>query len=155
MAATCAICLTVIAKSQRFVLLGTEALHAKCARSGLPTVLQRTQSSLATAREEIAHVDRRVTKLESAAKFITEQDNRERSELINQVSRIATLERQLELAQLEVGRLEVNLQLLNLHIANPAASVRPTVRAPAPVPEVSEGDQRGATEIRFSLLELD
>ena len=155
MAATCAICLVEITKSQRFVLLGTEALHAKCARSGRPTVLQRTMSSLAAAREEIAHVDRRLTKLESLVKDTTEQDNRVRIELINQVSRIATLERQLDQAQAEVGRLEVDLQLLNLQLANPAGSARPTSRAQVTTPDAAQADERGATEIRFSLLELD
>jgi hypothetical protein len=155
--AICAICMAVVIEPQRFVVSGTEAMHAECARTGRPTVNQRLQSSLAAAREEIATRDRRAIQQGNRIAELRLQlrsYDRANAERAAQDNRIALLERHLERAQAEIGRLEVDLQLRDVTARLGIGSIPPPPPQTTSTPD-GPSEHRDDTEIRFSLLELD
>jgi hypothetical protein len=141
MPAECSICGGSISSQARFVLSGTEVMHSACARSGRDTALQRLRQKVATLEivassaerleRENAHLRREMSSIEHA--------HRER---VSRLERTHSAELSRVTAERDAARTEAAL--------HQALGARPGLTAP-----VEPTDTRDASEVRFSLLELD
>jgi hypothetical protein len=164
MAASCAACLAPIATGERFVLSGTEVFHRTCARginrskatrlelrvTELERDLQLARNNLAASRgfgESRAQLADRIQRDKDAVDRDLQKARAARDAALRDSSywqeRFAAAERLLVRTRAD---------------ADAAEAIR--ARPPPPPPQGSENppvakDDRDATEIRFSLLELD
>lgn len=153
MPATCAICLNPIVARNDVRVFGTEVMHRACAMSGRETIGQRQERELAEMRcalvtaqegerrQSVAlHQERRRAMNSQRAAVLADErlDNAgaERDEAVSRQVR-AEMERDAALRERNVARAEL------------------VKRTPAPDSTPSTADDSNASEIRFSLLELD
>lgn len=133
-------------KPQAFVLIGSEAAHTRCARSGIAaTRLVKLEQSVANLELEVAGLARRVRDLESSSA----EQNARNLELTRQVATAAAdraiLANQLLAAQDQRREALSECDRLRAKIAE--------LTAPPKVVAVAEPED--ATAERFALLELD
>jgi hypothetical protein len=152
MPATCAICLQSIVALNDVRVFGTEVMHRTCASSGQETIGQRHQRELADLRRELVSTQeslrrqalafqqeqRRAQNSERAARIADERCDNARHERDEAVSRQV---------QAEVAR-DAAIRERN------AARADLAKRTSAPESPQIE-DQRDATVIRMSLLDMD
>jgi hypothetical protein len=154
---TCAVCFTAIMTPQRFVISGTEAVHATCARTGRQTVLQQTRQALARAQEEAATSARKVAELELK---VSDLERREQSRITDGLAQrrrnrvyIESMQREIDQARAERDAARAAADTRAQQAVAPAAP-----SAPAPTPgQINDTDRPEIddTSVRMALLELD
>jgi hypothetical protein len=171
MAATCAACLTEISKGDPFVLSGTEVFHRRCSRQIERSIGARQRMVIADlkakvleerrigaeARIDAQSAESRVAELErdlvqAKRRAGEEQARSNRAELAE-----TNLQRDLRV-QRTAATLERNnflRELDQLRSENQRLSSEVLRRAKDDLPVPAQTDLRDATEIRFSLLEID
>lgn len=164
MAATCAACLSPIAAGDRFVLSGTEVFHRTCARGINRSQRTRMELRILELERELAAERAAVQNLRGAAdaelniarKIKREVEGMDRDLRVARAGRDAAL-RDSAYWQERHAAAERSKALLRSEIDALTEAARVRV---APPPQGGETpaatkDDRDATEIRFSLLELD
>mgnify|MGYP001617547823 CR=1 FL=1 len=153
MAATCAVCMAPIIKGvDKFAISGTEVIHARCVGAGATVgtrrklrIIEQTQT-IDNLRSEIGShlVAAREERVRRAGVESREADyRRQRDE--------ARRERDEAMAARDAAVREVGLRQALGIVARADPAPRTEV---VPVPEQAN-DDRDASEIRFSLLEID
>jgi len=152
MPATCAICLQSIIAGNDVRVLGTEVMHRSCAFSGQETIGQRYQRELADLRSKL------VSAQESQRRqAVALQQERQRALNSEQAARMA--DERVDNAGLE--RDEAVSRQVQAEVARDAAirernAARAELVKHTSAPELPQTeDQRDATVIRMSLLDLD
>lgn len=161
MSARCAACEEPIDRGEKFVLTGTEVFHRRCAagirrsvRTRLELRLIDLERDIATARAEIMELKRQTT------------DERDRTRdavrtrlVIEDDLRVARAARDAALRDSAYWRERGESLATELaRIRGELETARAAARPPPPVTTAETApakDDRDATEIRFSLLELD
>lgn len=175
-AATCAACGGVIGKGERFVLAGTEVFHrnAACVRDIARSALTRAKAETLQVREQLARVEREAlslrreladTKLElqgmetewdATRKLLNRAENArvgERQRVTEQARLVENADRQLDAIRGQLRQSQNELATARAEIARLQSDALRRATDDLPVP--AEKDTRDATEIRFSLLEID
>lgn len=167
--AACAACNGPITSNDRFVLSGTEAFHrnVECIRGIARSALTRAKAETIAAREEALSLRRELAEVKISNRDIEEDWDATRKLLLRSenalviergktaTERIARerIERDSETSASRRRQLENDLAAARAEIVRlQADAIR---RATDDLPAVAANDQRDATEIRFSLLEID
>lgn len=155
MSAQCAICLLPIERGGKFVLAGTEVFHDLCAaQKGTHTsVGNQRRQRLSYLEAAYAEHRRNLEEQQTTLRVLKDKVN---EEMEHQVAATRDMEasanswrRRYENARLDVDRLTVERDraMRELAVARQAGVTT--------TPESKPTDTRDATEIRFSLLEID
>lgn len=153
----CAICEQRLVKGQQMGVLGTEAVHSDCLRTGALTVGQRKDQLIAEAQAVLERANRTAERAiaeantaAAAAKTVSEE--RELAAAL-----LATVAAERDRLRAERNQMADQLAGLRTALRNAQRSPRrDDVQTLAKArQEEAQADNRDATEVRFSLLELD
>lgn len=154
MPATCAICLQPIVARNDVRVFGTEVMHTACARSGRETIGTRLQQENATLRSNLVEAQELARRLEADWATVRRNDSARSAAALRVVEQHladAIVDRDAaRAAENTAGRFLT--QALRERDEARAELAR---RTPAPDVSPPVEDERDATEIRFSLLDLD
>lgn len=157
MAAQCAICAEPIVKGTKFVLAGTEVFHDRCAafRGTHTSIGNRRHQQLVDLEAQTAGFRRQYEETQTQLRVIKERVTKEMERAIQRAedaeTNLNSWRRRYELTRADLERMEVERDQARRELA-----VARQYGVPAPAaPEQKPADTRDATEIRFSLLDLD
>lgn len=151
MGGSCAACLQPLVHGVKYVLVGTEVIHSSCARAGMQTLVQKLQSQLSLARQESARWQSEA----ATARYELRIANALGDELETARSGVARLERQAARMLQERNEALAARDAAKRELALRDAIGTPRVATPDATETQRAEDKRDATEVRFSLLELD
>jgi len=158
LAATCAACLDAISPREKFVLSGTECFHARCAmtRGTAQSVRRRLELEIIDHRAAIERLRADLTSERSTARHerqVTARIAKERDELSAEVRDAARQREQLiDIHRTAERRLTAEYERVLVERDQARREIAVLRDHPDSKPENTDRD---ATEIRFSLLELD
>jgi chromosome segregation ATPase len=161
MPAACAICLQPIGNKEQFVLAGTEVFHPSCAgqRGIHVSVRNRQREQLAALEEQLRgtkaaalNLEPRIRRLESEIHSARQSHEAMSANLQQALNNEASWRRRYEEVRDERARFEVERDAARRELA---LMRQLGYQLPEPTGKVTPEDTRDATEIRFSLLDLD
>ena len=161
MAAQCAICAEPIVKGMKFVLAGTEVFHDRCAAfRGTHTSIGNTRHQhLVDLEAKNAAFWRQQDELQTQLRVLKDKVVKETERLVQRIedadANTNSWRRRYELTRTDLERTEVERDQARRELAVARQYGLPPASAPATTPEQKPADTRDATEIRFSLLDLD
>lgn len=170
MAAACAVCLAPIGRGEKFVLVGTEVIHPYCVVGHTKSTKQRLhiidlEHEISQMRIELEESGRRAAQAVKDMNRMVQDEARDyerlRDRLEAEMARVEAYRRDRDEARVQRDQSRAELEQVRRELV--VARMTPVV-APAPAATVvtSAGstsepakDDRDASEIRFSLLDLD
>lgn len=159
----CVGCERLLRKGESYGFRRGRLWHRECfVLFGGKTVEDRGASAAnaraAEASARLTTAEARVRALQGNADRLAERDlerdrerDRERADRVALTRRLSSLERELASTQGELLRAQRSLEVAIATVAAPAATATPAPTAPP----TALADERDASEIRFSLLDLD
>lgn len=166
MPAVCAVCLEPIVRGDKFMAVGTEVIHQQCVVGKTQGTRQRLQiidlqHDLAQLRIQLDEQTKRNARLYAEAERLIVEHAEYRRDRADRLTREIAIKddyrEQRDTARRERDALRGELELARRELlAVRSAPVLPVPVAPVatPAPEPVK-DERDASEIRFSLLDLD
>lgn len=154
MPATCAICLQPIVAGNDVRVFGTEVMHRACASSGRATVGTRLQQENAKLRSDLVEAQERARRLEGDWAIVRKNDS------VRSAAALRVVEQHLfeALGDRDAARAaEATTGRLLTQALRERDEARAELARRTQAPDVSPPaeDERDATEIRFSLLDMD